>query len=643
LSNTKKIYAIDIETEALPEFEHIEEAALIPHLSRITVIGISDGAGDERVFRGPDMFQNLTNWIGQYGAGQLTFCGHNLKFDLKHLNFHDPLHNYTALWEDDTQLMAHVLTEKVPETYLAAYEEARLVANEKVANGASHRKAGGLSLKVLAPYFLGVDPFWETPDNHNNDEYVLKDARYTARLRNVLEERLKAERHYEFYKEKQLPWTKTLLQAELHGIRLDTAALASRKQASLENVTRLEAKLREQWGQHLRNYDGYQRLDLKEQYEQMFNVAAGKLKEKSSDRLLKLRDRYSELCKKAESTIEPFNFDSPKQLTWLLKEALGYNLTGWDGEEATDKEVLQRLAMEGKEDVKTLLEYRKERKLATTYYPTYEELVTDSGRIHSSFNATGARTGRTSSQLPNMQQVPPSCRDLFVADQGCVLVTRDVSALEPVLIAYYSGDTELTRIIRNGESFHSVNAKEIFNLDCSVDEVKNLFPKHRDAAKEFGLSVLYGAGANRVKQSLDKRGFSFSLAECKTFVQRLRDKYKGVWNFKQALDSELEAGTTIYNYMGRPIRFTDPEEVYMKGFNKLIQGSGSDIMQAAIAKIAQNPDCKVLLFVHDEVVVQVPEERAKGLEAFVEDCMTDFNLGDVRLSVEGKTSTFWSK
>ena len=630
-----KRYALDIETEPLPEFEHVKEAALIPHMSRITVVAISDGKNFNKIFRGPNMVHDIEEWVMNERP---RLVGHNFKFDLKHLSYQGL--NLSEFWSDDTQLMAHVCLEKVPEDYLDAYEEQRALLN-KTLDGAEHRKAKGLSLKTLAPYFLDVPAFWETPGNHDNDEYVTKDASYTARLCDFFEAKLKESGHYKFYKEKQLPWTLALYKAEVTGIFMNIEELKRRKIECEAKVEGLEVKLKDQWHDQVKTYNTEQQNQVIAEYEQLTAIAISKLKNK--DKAEKTKARYEILAAKALHSVEPFNFDSPKQLTWLLKEQLGYDMRGWDGEEGTDKEVLQRLAMEGASDVGVLLEYRKLRKLATTYFPKYIELATKQDRIHSTFEATGARTGRTSSSLPNCQQVPPVVRDLFIADPGKLLVTRDVSALEPTLIAYFSEDQALLDIIKSGESFHSVNAKEMFKLDCSVEEVKKLYPKHRDAAKEFSLSVLYGAGANRVKQSLDKRGFSFSVEEARTFVNRLRDIYAGVWRFKKELDQEFETGTVIYNYMGRPIQFTNPEDVYMKAFNRLIQGSGSDIMQQALTDITAIPDCQVLLFVHDELVVQVPESKVKDLEARIVYEMTKFDLGAIKLSVEGSIGKYWAK
>jgi DNA polymerase I-like protein with 3'-5' exonuclease and polymerase domains len=140
-----------------------------------------------------------------------------------------------------------------------------------------------------------------------------------------------------------------------------------------------------------------------------------------------------------------------------------------------------------------------------------------------------------------------------------------------------------------------------------------------------------------------------SADHCKAMVRRLRDSYKGVWEFKTELDRALEGGETIYNYMGRPIYFENPEDVYMKGFNRLIQGSGSDILQQAAFDITQDPyineAIKPLLLVHDELVSEIDLEKVSVTFATfaINKHMTKFNLGDLSLSTEGGAGHEWKK
>jgi DNA polymerase I-like protein with 3'-5' exonuclease and polymerase domains len=643
-SSAWSIAAIDIETKSLIDDPN---GALIPHLSEITVIGLYS-IDNQKVFRGPNAIPDLARFITDH---DLHLVGHNFKFDLRKLIYDAPelKEFFVERWAADTLLMAHNLPDKVVDSFLAQYELARGAANDELPQGYSHRKAGPLSLKVLAPYFLGVKPFWEDPSNHDNDEYVLRDCEYTFRLHAYFDRRFREEFHAAglFYTECQLPWTKMLLEAEVQGIKIDLELMKSKEFDQMTDRSEAKLFLEGEWQDAMSRIADRHKAALRDKYTAMAHAAVEKLKDKSkaSGTFERYGNNYANAVAKMDFSL---SFSSPKQLTEIMAGELGYDLRDFNGKISTGKEVLNRLADEGKEDVKLLLKYRKADKLLSSYFPAYRLFARPEGHtIHAQFNPAGARTGRLSSALPNMQQVAPILRDMFIARPGHVLITKDLSALEPVLIAFYSADPQLMEIVQKGLSFHCVNTKAIFNLSTPLERIKHEHADLRKIAKEFGLSVLYGAGAKRVQQSFLKYGVHRTLDECKEYVRRLRDTYAGVWRFKSELDVLLERGEVIYNYMGRPIVFNDPTEVYMKGFNRLIQGSGSDILQQAAFDISKEPGCQVLLLVHDELVVEVPAKQAERLEERVEFHMTKWaltnELGTVRLSVEGGAGPCWKK
>lgn len=639
--------AVDIETESQT---NNPQGALVPHLSNITVIGAVT-ANSRRTFRGPTAIEQLKDFLISEGVTDIV--GHNFKFDLRKIIYDRPdlKDFFLELWSEDTLLQAHNFPEKVIDAFLSQYEEARAKENEELPGRALHRKGGPLSLKVLAPYFLRVDPFWETPEDHDNDEYVLKDCDYTLKLWNYFNTRFTLEfpDAQKFYYECQFPWTRMLLTAELLGVKIDTQLMGELfiDQMSIRSETKI--KLDTLWHKIEQDMISQQVADLKKRYDEMCSEALKKSKVEANNE--KIRARYEALFHKALETQRGtfgLNLSSPTQLLRVLRDHQGYDVRDFNGKDSTGKEVLQRLADEGKEDVKLLLNYRKSDKLVTAYFPSYKEFIRkDSDSMHPTFNPAGARTGRLSSSTPNCQQVAPVLRDMFIARPNKLLVTKDLSALEPVLIAYFSADPQLMKIVQEGLSFHCVNTKAIFDLDTPLEQIKDKHKDLRKIAKEFGLSVLYGAGARRVQQSFLKYGVHRDLNECRRYVDRLRETYAGVWEFKENLDRMLKQGEVLYNYMGRPIIFNDPEEVYMKGFNRLIQGSGSDILQQSALDISEEPGLDVLLLVHDELVVEVPEKTAASAEKLVEHHMTKWDLtnelGTVKFTVEGGVSTRWKK
>lgn len=642
------VLALDIETAAADAYTDVDNAELNPWTAKITRIGLVGYYNNKLVVKSfnPDNFNELESFLASIPNVAIT--GHNAKFDFKHLIQKGLLTKDSAklLWAHDSNIAAALSTKKVPEYYITDYEARRNTLNKMLPHGKGHRKAGPGSLKMLAPYFLGIEPFWESTLDHSDPRYNLLDCLYTYYLTAILVQHVIGDLNASRCYSDLIDRSKLLLEAELDGITLDTKETKVRMEANAAKLIELEAKIKAQWANHFEHWRRLQLGELQRKYESM--AEAYLMKRQTTADKDKITAKYLALFEKAVAKADlELNINSVEQLKWLLRDALGYDITGFDGEEAADKEVLMKLSEEH-EDIQVLMEYKKAKKLQSTYYPELLNYARFDGRVHCNFNITGARTGRLSSSDPNLQNQPGHIHDLFIAAPGNELITKDLSALEPVLIAYFTEDENLIKIVQSGASFHSVNAKEIFNLECSVDDVAKLYPKERKAAKEFGLSILYGAGANRVRQSLKKQGYAFSLDECKQMVYRVRDYYSGVWAFKQQLDIMFETGETIYNYLGRPIKFDNAEDVYMQGFNTLIQGSGSDILCQAVTDLCKtNSWISLRLLVHDEAVIEVPESRAEEGEKLLEYHMTKFSLptklGPVTLRVEGKRGKSWEK
>lgn len=625
---TTNLLAVDIETTGL---NHNKD--------EITVIGVSDGDQFNRALRGPNMLHELKHIIADYE--QIT--GHNFKFDLKFLitaGLDFPIDK----WTHDSSLLAFNFPEKIPASWLDAYELERRKQNKSRAVGERHREAGKYSLKTLAPYFLGVEPFWEAVD-HDNDEYAITDAKYTAMLTRQLAERLRNanQKAYQFYQEHHLAWTKMLLFAELQGIRINLDTLANLERTTDAELRGAYNTMVDRWAGHFQAYHDLCVAEIADRYAEMAERA--KARNRYSD---KIAAQHARNRLRAEEQIQPLNLDSPSQLRWLLTERLGLEAVNLDGEESTDKETLTRLA-EQSPDVALLLKYRKAKKLMTTYYPEYKEMA-HNGRIFTSFNSIGTRTGRLSSRGPNLQQVPGALHSVFEADPDHVLITRDLSAIEPTVMAYFTEDEKLCELMLTGGDFHGTNAHAMFNLDCRPEEVKEAYPRERKIAKECGLAVLYGAGGNRIYQVLQKQGMNqYTFTDAKNFVYRIRDLYSGVWKFKQQLDKEFEHGATLHNLLGRPLLFQPEEQqdVYMQGLNTLVQSSASDLLQHAAYRVWTELNLPVLLLVHDEVVIQAPEAEAANLESKIVNILKDFPLptkhGNIPIKSEGKISKTWEK
>lgn len=626
------------------------EHALDHYRNRISVIGLYYHRGDEVVrltFRSPEELRAHLDTLGEY-----SFVGANFKFDLNLLH----AKGYSIPWEkwaDDVTLMATCLTEKITAEWLENYEAQRKIKNQDLPPGIEHREARFHSLKSLAPFFLGVEPFWEDPADHDNVEYVLKDCEYTYRLAALFREKLIAEGSYEFYREKMMKWAVLLAKMERRGIRLDLAALDAADAEARNKMIEAKASLDKQWEPVYAAFHELNKKMLDEKYAGMLTTAVEKLvvEKRTPEKIDHLAAKYAALCEKAKAKIEPLNLSSHDQMRWVLRDHFQLDIEDFDGEESTGKAVLQRLAGQGRDDIKAFLDFRKQRKLVTAFFPSYRNMHND-GILRASFNATNARTGRLSSNGPNLQQVPGHLHKLFVpAAPGRKLIIKDEAAIEPRLIAFYTEDYILYDILARGLDFHGYNTKIFFGLEPSVNEIKKLFPLEREVGKEVGLAILYGAGKDRLRESAQKRGFVWSANECQYKVDKFREHYATVKNFHKRLDDVLWHDKTM-NLFGRQFRIPHRKDIYMKGFNTLIQGSASDLVLHSAWKAQEEYerlglDANVVLLVHDEVVVDAAEECVKQAEEILEKCMTDYPLttshGPITLKVEGKVSDHWEK
>lgn len=641
------IVALDIETECALGCKTECQHALDEYRNRVSVIGLWYKDGGEThslVLRSVDA---LSEWVHAHPDSR--FVGHNFKFDLKTLDVKGL--KLVNLWRDDTLLMAATSLDKVSLDYLEWYASERKRLNKLRPKGHGHREGKPNSLKVLAPYFLGVEPFWE-PVSHDDDTYVLKDVEYTYRLYEFFEAKLRAEGTYEFYKDWYVPRAKLLFKMERRGISLDWRELDKADEVARLEATEAKRQLDECWAGAYRKYWDEQRGILHSRYWDMELQAIKKLKDPAPERVDKVRKRYGELFEKAATKLEPLSLDSPAQLTWLLKEHLKLDITDFDGEETTGKAVLEKLAGQGREDVAKFIEYREATKLTSAFFPSYREKQVE-GRIHCTFNPAGTRTGRLSSSGPNLQQIERSLKRLFVPRPGYKLIVYDEGAIEPRLILYYTQDVNLFDIISKGKDYHNYNTAIFFGLDSEEPGFKKKYALEREVGKEVGLSLKYGSGEKRLMESAQKRGFVWSKREARYKVDQFREFYEGVYRFRdETINPVLIAGGAVTNIMGRQFVIEDPSNVHLQGFNTLIQGGASDLVWNSAYKAdrqfcEEGLDAHILVLEHDCIVAEAREEHAERAEEIVTHAMTDYQLktplGLVPLTVEGGIMEAWSK
>jgi DNA polymerase-1 len=323
-----------------------------------------------------------------------------------------------------------------------------------------------------------------------------------------------------------------------------------------------------------------------------------------------------------------FNIMSTPQLRTVLFEKLKLPVqkrtkTG----ASTDVEVLEQLAQMGHEVPRLLMEYRELSKLKSTYVDALPGYVReDTGRVHTSFNQTGAATGRLSSSDPNLQNIPVrtprggEIRRAFVARPGHLLLIADYSQVELRLLAHLSGDAAFVAAFERGGDIHRQTAAVIFG----VDEPK-VTPDMRARAKTINFATIYGQGPMALSRQL-----GITLDEAKAFIKRYFERFAGVRIWLDRTVEEARNRGFVETLFGR--RRYIPElrdrNFNIRAFgertatNSPLQGSAADLIKIAMIRIQAAFDktgmgAKMVLQVHDELVFEVPESERSDAAALV--------------------------
>lgn len=364
---------------------------------------------------------------------------------------------------------------------------------------------------------------------------------------------------------------------------------------------------------------------------------------------------------------EKFNLASPKQLGEILFEKLGLNLkksrktkTGY----STDHATLEKL-QDDHPIIDKILEYRTLSKLKSTYVDALPQLVdSHSHRVHTDFNQAITSTGRLSSSNPNLQNIPirtefsRRIRQAFIPEEGWLLVSADYSQIELRILAHLSQESLLLEAYRNHQDIHSVTAKLLFDKD-------NISPQERNLGKTINFGVIYGMGAKRFAK---ESGISAEIG--KTFIEKYRQRYAQVFAYLERMKKEAIAYGFVTTILGRrryfnfstaslqKLRGCPPETIDLERLkpdysdaqllraaaNAPIQGSSSDIIKIAMVKlhdILQNYRAKLLLQVHDELVLEIPPDEWDELHFKIKDTMENSVKLSVPLVVEINAGKNW--
>lgn len=346
----------------------------------------------------------------------------------------------------------------------------------------------------------------------------------------------------------------------------------------------------------------------------------------------------------------PFNIGSPQQLGEVLFERLRLpkrkkTKTGY----STDHEVLEALA-EYHPVPKLVLEHRTLSKLKGTYVDSLPGLVDPrDGRIHATFHQAVAATGRLSSSDPNIQNIPirsesgRRIRQAFVAEKGSVLLSADYSQVELRILAHLSEDESLQQAFREGADVHTTTAMRLFGVPRESVGIEL-----RSRAKAINFGVIYGMGPQRISREM-----GVSLLEAKSFIEDYFGKMPAVRAYLEKNLAFAKKHGYVKTILGRRryLRGITSDDMRARAqaeriaANTPIQGSAADVIKLAMLAVdreLRHSPARLLLQVHDELVVETPIERAAEVSALVQRCMRDAIELAVPLHVEIGQGISWA-
>jgi DNA polymerase-1 len=428
--------------------------------------------------------------------------------------------------------------------------------------------------------------------------YAAEDADVTLRLHKILKPRLAREKMVSVYEDIERPLISVIGRMELDGIKVDPQILKSMSNDFGKKLVELEGDIHKLAGTQ-------------------------------------------------------FNISSPKQVGEILFKNMG--LQGGKktskGDFSTSVDVLEKLADEGHEIVKKILEHRQLSKLKSTYTDALqEELNPKTGRVHTSFSMAHTNTGRLASSEPNLQNIPirteegRKIREAFVPADGHVLLSVDYSQVELRLAAALAGVEALKKAFIDKQDIHAITASQVFGVP-----LKDITPDIRRNAKAVNFGIIYGiSGWGLAKQ------LGVSNSEANTFINKYLSRFPELQDYMQSKKDEAREHGFVKTLYGRKCVIYGIKDPATRGgaerqaINAPLQGTAADIMKIAMARMGkalanENLKAKMLLQVHDELVFEVPEKELEKTKAAVKAVME--GVADVGVPLEAETGAgpSWAK
>ena len=357
------------------------------------------------------------------------------------------------------------------------------------------------------------------------------------------------------------------------------------------------------------------------------------------------RESIIRLCDQGE-----FNINSPKQLGEVLFEKIGLKAGRKTSKGfSTDADTLEGLR-DQHPAIGPILEYRQVSKLHGTYIDALIRKVGADGRIHTFFDQTGTATGRISSAEPNLQNIPVrtdmgrEIRRAFVAAPGHVLVDADYSQIELRILAHFSGDAAMVDAFRQGQDIHARTAAEVAGIG-----IAQVTPQMRSHAKAVNFGLVYGISDFGLA-----RNTGMSRKEAAAFIERYFAAYPGIKAYMDKMKQEGYEQGRVRTLFGRVRELPELKSpnFNMRSFgeraamNTPVQGTAADIIKLAMVRVHEALQkggfkSKLILQVHDELIIEAPEDEAEAVSRLLKDRMENVYALSVPLVAEVKTGHSW--
>ncbi|QEY57706.1 DNA polymerase I [Pseudomonas sp. C27(2019)] len=371
---------------------------------------------------------------------------------------------------------------------------------------------------------------------------------------------------------------------------------------------------------------------------------------------LELAEKLTELERQTFAIAgEAFNLASPKQLGVVLYEKLGLPILAKTakGQPSTAEAVLSELAEQGHELPVLLMQYRSLSKLKSTYTDRLPEQINPlTGRIHTSYHQAVTATGRLSSSDPNLQNIPirsaegRRIRQAFIAPKGYKLLAADYSQIELRIMAHLAQDAGLLEAFRNDRDVHKATASEVFSV--ALDEVSS---DQRRSAKAINFGLIYGMSAHGLAKQI-----GCDRGQAQMYMDRYFARYPGVLDYMERTRQQASEQGYVETLFGRRLYLPDikaKNAAIRKGaertaINAPMQGSAADIIKRAMIKVDEwlaetGLDARVIMQVHDELVLEVREDQVDALRDGLLPLMSAGATLDVPLIVEAGVGDNWDQ